>query len=459
MFESTKKLWASGSLLAAAVLAMPATASEAGLRAEVEQLRAEMAQLRAEQGETWLNERRAEEVKGLIRDVLADADTRSTLLQDGVLAGHDGKFFVASADGNYRLNFTGQFQFRYILNINGSDASNSDGSDASGTVTNSGAGFQLRRMKLGFTGHAIKPELTFKFVLSGSRSSGDAGYEDAWVAYDLDEFLDGLKVKIGNQKLPFLKQELISSSRQTAVDRASVTEFFTLNRQLGVNLEYKTDSWMVNVQTGNGANNGISDFNDAGGDYNIAVRGDFNVFGNDWKDGRDNVAWSGKDTALFLGVAGFYQDGSRTGDSFTFGDEYLAFTADALFKTGPFSILTTFTKGLIHAASEDDETPWGVLAEAGYMVIPDTFQPYLRYEAFDMPSGGVATNHLVTGGFNWFFKKHSLKFTADAVWVVHGEDSNDIDPFGSNPYSDSLGFDGISGDGQVVLRTQLQLLY
>ncbi|MEM1208088.1 MAG: porin [Planctomycetota bacterium] len=454
-----RKKWAFGSLMAAAMLATPAMASEADLRAEVEQLRAEMAELRAEQGETWLNERRAEEVKGLIRDVLADADTRATLLQDGVLAGHDGKFFLASADGNYRLNFTGQFQFRYILNINGSDATNSDGSDASGNVTNSGAGFQLRRLKLGFQGHAIKPELTYKFVVKVDRSSGDATFDDSWVAYDLDEFLDGLKVRVGNQKLPFLKQELISSKYQTGVDRASVTEFFTLNRQVGVNLEYKTDAWMVNVQTGNGANTGISDFNDAGGDYNIAVRGDFNVFQTDWKNGRDNVAWDGQDTSLFLGIAGFYQDGSRTGDSPSLGDEYLAFTADALFKTGPFSILTSFTKGILHSESQDDETPWGVLAEAGYMVIPDTFQPYLRYEAFDLPSGGVATNHLVTGGFNWFFKKHSLKFTADAVWVVHGEDDNSLDEFGSNPYSDGLGFNGLSGDGQVVLRTQLQLLY
>jgi hypothetical protein len=106
-----------------------------------------------------------------------------------------------------------------------------------------------------------------------------------------------------------------------------------------------------------------------------------------------------------------------------------------------------------------------VLAEAGYMVIPDTFQPFVRYEAFDSNFGGSATNHLATAGFNWFFDKHDLKFTADAVYVVHGESLDEIEPFGADPFSDGLGFTdgegggGTSGDGQVVLRTQVQLKF
>lgn len=67
------------------------------LRAEVSRLRAEVSQVRAQNGETWLNERRAEEVKALVKEVLSDADTRASLLDNNLTAGHNGRnFFLAS---------------------------------------------------------------------------------------------------------------------------------------------------------------------------------------------------------------------------------------------------------------------------------------------------------------------------------------------------------------------------
>ncbi|MEL6311728.1 MAG: porin, partial [Pseudomonadota bacterium] len=382
----------------------------------------------------------------------------------------------ASADGNYRINVGALLQTRYILNINGSDPDNTgpDGTfdtSGSGNISNDGQGFQLARAELAFTGHAVTPELGYKVVLSSDRDGdGSAFSDDVYVSYDFHKFVKGLKVKVGHQKLPFTRQTLIGDGYQLAVDRSSVDTLFTLKRQVGVDIGYKTDGYKLNFQVGNGANTNISDFNgdDAGNDadYSLTLRGDWNVFKTDWKQSKDAVAWSGKPTALFIGGAVHWQEGgSETDDGFPVGDEYLGWTVDGIYKTGPFSVQAAYMQGLLHAEDQDDTTPWGVLAEAGYMLVPDKVQPFARYEAFDTNFGGGATNHLVTGGFNWFVKKHSLKFTADAVWVVHGESLKKFSPFGSDPFSDGLGFTdgegggGTSGDGQVVLRTQLQLMF
>jgi len=63
-----------------------------------------------------------DEVRALVAEMLADADTRSSLLMSGGNAGHDGKFFLADTDGNFRLNVGGQVQFRYIANFGDSNA-------------------------------------------------------------------------------------------------------------------------------------------------------------------------------------------------------------------------------------------------------------------------------------------------------------------------------------------------
>jgi hypothetical protein len=52
--------------------------------AELQALKAEVARLRAENGDSWLNQRRAEEVKSLVHEVLADADTRASLAGEGM---------------------------------------------------------------------------------------------------------------------------------------------------------------------------------------------------------------------------------------------------------------------------------------------------------------------------------------------------------------------------------------
>src|SRR5439155_5453186 len=58
----------------------------------------------------------ADETRAIVAEMLADAQTRTSLLAAGG-AGHDGQFYLASPDGSFRLNVGGQIQFRYILDF------------------------------------------------------------------------------------------------------------------------------------------------------------------------------------------------------------------------------------------------------------------------------------------------------------------------------------------------------
>ena len=105
------------------------------LKATVASQQKSIERLRSENNENWLNERRAEEIKTLMHDVLTDADTRASLLADGATAGYDKHFFIASNDGTFLLQTSFKLQTRYIFN---------HADQATGTDENEG-GFQQRR--------------------------------------------------------------------------------------------------------------------------------------------------------------------------------------------------------------------------------------------------------------------------------------------------------------------------
>ena len=116
---STRKHWfalgACTIMCVAGVVRADATPGSSDLGAEIAALKSRIAQLEGEQGQTWLNERRAEEVKSLVKEVLADADTRASLLAEGATAGHDGgHFWVGSADGSFLLRVSGIIQIRHV---------------------------------------------------------------------------------------------------------------------------------------------------------------------------------------------------------------------------------------------------------------------------------------------------------------------------------------------------------
>ncbi len=433
---------AAGAMCGLTAVATAETANEAQLRAKVEQLENRLSQVEGKSNENWLNERRAEEVKALIQEVLADADTRASLMADGMTAGHDGKFFIASADGKFRMDIGGQLQFRYIFNFENDDDDKSDD------------GFQARRTKLSVGGHITAgPKWNYKLVLAGERDDGTILVEDIEIG---TKITDNLNVKFGKFKLPFLREELNSSSKLLTVERGPSTEFFTLDRaeqfQLGVDM----DMIRILASISDGSD---SEFTEIGADaVEIALTGRIDLkLAGDWKQWDDVSAWSGEAFAAFIGAAVHFEagDGRNGGDA-----NYLAWTIDASIETNGFGLMAAITGG--HTDNDSgvgDRDMIGFLVQAGYMVIPDTLEPFVRFDWIDGDVAGQDEAMFVTVGANYYFKKHNAKFTADVLFWLDGDDPTG-NPFGNSEVGSGLGFTGdTQAKDSFLIRLQFQLLF
>jgi phosphate-selective porin OprO/OprP len=471
--------------LTAAVLAAPTVSADSGqamqqleqqnqeLRAELQLMRSRLDRVEAQRGQTWLNERRIEEVKTLIAEVLSDADTRMSLLGDGGNAGHDGKnFYLKSADGSFLMKIAGHMQMRMIANWaddpfvdndtaavapspgdSGSEAEAgvSDGIDDE-SLDEGASGFTLRRTKLKFYGHVTaNPKIGYKIVLAGEREGGAILLD----TFEIDhEFVNGVTITAGQLNLPFLRAELVSSSKQLAVDRGSATEYFTLDGAQGIALSWGNDTVKLAGMVSDGADSEDLDWAADMTDIALSGRADVKLVG-EWEQADDFSAWSGAGPAAFLGAAVHWEK-AETGTTAP-NDAVLLWTVDGLVECSGVGIMAA-----VMGLSTDNETgpdfdDLGFQLEAGVFVVPDKLQPFVRYDYIDVD--GMDEMNLLTVGVNYYLNKHNAKFTVD---VVHAFDTMfDTSRNFNDPASSGLGLrDDVDGqDGQTALRAQFQVKF
>lgn len=404
-----------------------------------------------------------DEIRALVADMLADAETRSSLLQSGATAGHDGKFFLASPDGAFRLNIGGQLQFRYIANFR--DEGGGDGETENDDFE---SGFQNRRIKLRFDG-TIYDDFFFKVQSAFGRDGGNNRLEDAYFGY---EFENGLKVQAGQFKLPFAREELVSSKYQLASERSFVGDLFTGNRSQGVMFSYEQERWRAAFAFSDGFNALNTDFNDNfNRDFNRSGEADFGVTGRveflgsgNWKQFEDFTSPRGSEKfAWMVGGAVHFQDGaSDRRPGAIDGGSLLTWTADVSLEGNGWNLYGAvygrhpdrqFTES---GAPSSDE--FGFIAHGGYYVT-DKIEPFARYEIL-IPDSGSGFN-VLTAGVNYYIHGHAAKFTLDVVVFLDAPDDAEFDGirgFDSQTGSGFLGSGNVEQD-EVVARAQFQLLF
>ncbi|MFP4144929.1 MAG: porin [Phycisphaeraceae bacterium] len=436
--------------------AAPAWAQSAEeLQNQIADLQVQVAELRQQESEDWLNGQRKAQVEELVREVLADADGRAGMTGGAVLAGHDGDhFYLTSEDGSYLMEIAGQLQFRWI------------GDSQDGRDDENDSGFQFRRAKLNFSGHVADPKLSYELTLAHSRKDGNIGLEDAVIGYEL---YDNVEVLFGKSKLPFLREELVSSKRQLGVDRSLVTEYFTLNRGEQVQLAMAGENVRGAVSLNDGANSDWTDYNRDDVEFAVTARGDLKLAG-DWGQAKDFIAWGDRaDLGAFVGGAVHYQagDGENGEDR-----DYFAWTVDGLVETGRLSVMSAFHGGHVMFDDDlgtDDRDMYGLVAQAGYLLPGNKWQPFARWNWID--DGLDATEddlQAVSAGVNYFLSGHAAKFTTDVVYVYEGAAAGNpstgaIDnPSGASAFSSGLGMGGFDpgiDEDFYALRAQFQLLF
>lgn len=422
---------------------LPQTDVVSQLQSEVAKLRAELDVVKAQSSQEWITEARAEEMRNIVYDVLADADTRASLLQDGTTSGYDGGFFINSPDGKFSLKLGGQLQVRYIYN---------NRSEGTGSIDEDEFGFQVRRAKLTGKGHIGDPKIGFGFSLAGDRGEDNAFFEDYYMNYKFD---NGVMIQAGRWKQPYARENLMSSGKQMAVERSLVLETFNVDRSEGVMLSYEADQWKVAGSFNDGIDGDNTDFHADSVDFGLTGRFDYMAMGN-WKQMDDFTSWSGEEQALFFGAAVHYQQGES--DSAAEDMDVLMFTGDVLFENNGLSLFgAVYYSGIDTPAIDVDN--WGFEAQIAYN-IDDTWEPFFRYELImlDDDIAGIAEDNinLITVGLNWYQKKHNAKFTIDLVYAF---DHIDDDAAGLTMFDPSAGLGLIDDDGQFAVRAQYQLAF
>lgn len=466
-------------------------ASIDALRAELNELRAQnnslVARVDAQDAE-WLNEERASEIRGIVQDVLADSQSRTSLQDSGMMAGYKaGKgFFLSNQDGSFSLNVSGQLQTRWVFNNNPDPLVIGGGGEIikqNSEETN--WGFQVRRAKVRFQGNVVDPSWTYQIngsfegpdnALGNPTNGGTFEFQEAFIAKELD---NGLVLTFGQFKTPWMREELVDSSQQLAVERSLVNEIFNQDRAVGIMASYQTDDWNIAASYNNGQRTAVeqnqryTNFSDNPTNWSFSGRFEWKMSG-DWSDFDSFTSSPEQQEAMMLGVAFMGQRYDNNVGNANFpvfpgvdlnGTTVWGITGDFSAKFNGFSL---FVSGVWQNYDPNNDAdsydPWGFVVQGGYS-LNDEWEIFARYAegnaSVDKFTQQQNVNTFITEGGNPsiltlganYFINDNVKFTVD--WGINFADALDL--FGA-PSSDT-GWESSDGSSQWIIRAQLQLLF
>lgn len=391
----------------------------------------------------WLTERRADEIRMLVEDVLADADTRSSMLA-GMTAGYDDGVVIASRNGDWMLRTNFFLQPRFVLN----SQSNSPGDPSI-------MGFEVARAKFVLSGNVVSPEwfYTMSIELSGVNTglpNGETrvGLLDAFAGYD---FGNGWKAAVGAFKTPVLREELVDARYQLAVERSVVNYMYTAGYTDGVAVEYYGEKLHFLGSYNNGMNDalyggtiatgGTSPFTSAIADFAVSARAEW-LFEGQWEQFKDFTSPKGSDTAMMLGGAVQVQNGSDDID-------LLVLTADFSAEFDGWNAFgaVTFTRA---DGAGTSVSPMAIVAQGGYYFTKD-IEAFARFEYSDTDTLSPDNLLIITGGATKYFGGQNAKWTTD---IGFGLEPVPV----TVPITDWRA-DTPGSSGQLVIRSQLQLAF
>jgi hypothetical protein len=482
-------------------------------REQAEQIRL----LRQENGEAWLTEQRAEQVRGIVRDVLADSSERASFRTDGAIAGFDRNFFISSADGNFRLNFEGQIQARFSYsNVPTSSLSDTPMRPPAPAIVPSSDdqlineyGWEIRRMQLNFFGNVIDPSVTYRVQLQYQRDYAVGGPPLRFAdVYAQKAWGGGWYTRVGQWKNFFNYEEITSSRTQQFAERTLVNEYFNTKFVQGLLFGWESRKVRVYASYNDGGANrdvGILQANGNLTEWAFTGRAEWAIAG-EWGQFRDMQGWRGTPFAVMVGAAVNWQraggnppfdrqtPGNGTirpavtcADSATgvvtttraVADEMtlLTWTTDVNVRADGWSAWAAFLGNWVYQGGAvaqqqgvEGALSLGAVVQGGCF-LTDSLEIIARYEglwvtsefneggAYQASAFNAQTLNILTVGSNWYFDKNRLKVTLDAGYAF-------------NPllFSNGLFGEGTSGanwrpsqtgqgSGEFVLRAQLQLLF
>jgi hypothetical protein len=407
-------------------------------------LEAKIADMEAANNQNWLTEQRASEIKGLVQDVLADADTRASLLQSGATSGYDNGFILSDPSGNWLLRTNFLMQQRFIWNRQ--DPSG----DAGTSFDDNRYGFENTRSKFILSGHVVNPNWFYLVDINvGNNGSERVGTGDAYLGYD---YGNGFKIRMGAMKIPFMREELVDAQYQLAVERSIVNYDFTTGYADGIALDWWGDMIHVTGMFSDGFSSGETVWStgpSTHAEYAFSGRAEVKLSGN-WDQFKDFTSQQGGETGVLLGGAVHWERGEfGTPSNET---EFLFLTGDVSVELGGVNLYGAIVWADVdpNISGVDSRNPFGFIVQGGFYVAPE-WEIFGRFEWEDYDAAGVDDLTVITAGVNKYFAGHNAKWTTDFGYGFNSV----LGPANITGWRN----DSVDDDGQIVVRTQWQILF
>ena len=425
---------------------------------QISELKAEIAALKGTQGEQWLTEQRADQIRGVVQDVLADSNTRSSFQQaGGATAGYNNGFFISSADGNYSLKINALEQVRFVWNNTYQD-----------TKDQNSWGFENRRTQAFFSGNVVDPSWKYlvgmAYDAQNDPYNADAGNFNLYYAMVTKSFGDGFSVSVGQMNVPFTVESNLFNAGSTQMGDYSIFEYmFGAGQQVGAMAKLEKDAFRVSggwyniVQTDVSGTIGQSWDNADNQSIAIASRAEYKVAGT-WDQFSKESSFKGEEFGLLIGGGVIWQNGRAQNSDSTYNANPLGLTADAQAKFGGFNLIGQFLWQDGYPGTDSSSSVWGFNVQGGAFVTED-LEVFGAWAYADTAGDGGdtgsfgTTNYLQTGA-NWYFAKNSIKATVMGIIPLN----NDAAQAGN-----LRGFEGGVGltdsDNNFSLVCQLQVMF
>lgn len=331
----------------------------------------------------------------------------------------DGKTRITT--DNAYLEMSNRIQVRYTHELP-PDSIQLPGTSGPGESKGS---FRIRRAKFKLEGWIYKPWMTYELQMNWPAVTGSnigAFLEDANIDFDLTKGKNALRVRFGQLKVPYGRQEMTSSGNQQFVDRSLVSNVFFRGRDTGLAVwgqQKNKIEWRVGVFNGNGLTRTLND-NDKF-QYNARVMwqalGRENLSQRPWIGGAlySESDFESTDTPI-LAIAGELEKNDFTGA--TTGNDYkdLVGGIDVIYKyKGVFATTEILFRDRTPEIGESfGSNGWYV--QGGYLFARRKWEVALRYGSWEpadlalLPLGELTETR---GAFSYYYNRHNLKFQSD----------------------------------------------
>lgn len=396
------------------------------LAAELAALRAQVAALRLRADESRLDAIRAEQVRAIVRDALADSATRSSWSgagADGALAGYDPArgFFLGIADRGESVRAFGFAQVRFTWN---------DGYDAAARTPAADDlwGMEIRRAQLFVTGQLDGPQLTWLIglctgsfndpvtlqALQESPAAADGTPPSISYLNITRQLGGGWYGQVGSIFTPFTYESHLFSTAQTQMGECSYVEWlFTADFTTGVNLGYGDESIQWQLCYGDQIGTAPGAWDDASNQsVALSSRLNWKLCGT-WEQYALETSFPGQPFGAFAGIAGRYQVGRGINPASLGGANPKAVTGDLALMFGGANLIL---QGIwADQWVERGGSSWGALVQGGAFVARDV-EAFMSLGMADV----LGTQGALSVGANWYVDRQSVKVTGRAIVPVAG---------------------------------------